>query len=127
MSENEESLFEKMGGVEGVQKLVEVFYDRVLADKELGPFFENVRMEKLLRMQTEFFSAALGGPGIYTGKPIGEIHAGRGITKQHLQRFVEHLLEVLKDQDLDENAVNAIYGRIAVHADEISGDGSEDG
>ena len=122
-----ESLFEQLGGEEGVGNLVDDFYVRILADAELAPFFENANREGLIRMQKEFFSSALGGPALYSGRPLSEVHAGRGIEKRHLARFVEHLLQTLKETDLDENAVNAIYSRVALHADELTGEGAEDG
>ena len=122
-----ESLFDRVGGVAGIEKLVGAFYGRVLDDGELSPFFAQAPMEKLRRMQVELFSAALGGPAVYSGRPLSEVHAGRGIEKAHLQRFVEHLLPCLKDLELDENDVNAIYSRIALLADEVTGGVAEDG
>jgi len=60
-----------------------------------------------------------------------DVHAGRGIKKSHLRRFTGHLLSVLKEHQ-DELAltpfdIDAIYSRIALEADEISGGGSETG
>jgi hemoglobin len=125
MSEGE--LFEKAGGTEGVAQLVDDFYSRVFDDPELSPFFEGVPSEKLKRMQVELFSAALGGPAIYTGAPIREVHANLGIEKHHIARYVEHLLETLRSMDLDPNAVNAIYSRIAVQADDVTDGNTSDG
>lgn len=124
---SDESLFERVGGVAGIEKLVGAFYGRVLDDSELAPFFEQAPMEKLRRMQVELFSAALGGPAIYSGRPIREVHAGRGIEKVHLRRFIEHLLPCLQDLDLEENEINAIYSRVALLADEVTGGVAEDG
>lgn len=120
-------LFERAGGLEGIALLVDDFYGRVLRDPLLAPFFEHSRMERLRRMQTEFFSAALGGPMVYEGPSLGEVHSGRGIEKAHLQRFLEHLIGSLKSLELSENEVNEIYNRIAVWADEITGGSAEDG
>ena len=122
-----ESLFKRVGGEAGIEKLVGAFYGRVLDDAELAPFFDQAPMEKLRRMQVELFSAALGGPAVYSGRPIREVHAGRGIEKAHLRRFVEHLLPCLQDLDLEENEINAIYSRLALMADEVTGGGTEDG
>ena len=124
---SDDALFEQAGGLEGIESLVDSFYQRVLADEELAPFFAKVPMEKLRRMQTEFFSAALGGPVVYTGRPIREVHAGLGITKHHLQLFVGHLLETIREMKLDENAINAVYSRIAIYADDLTGETTVDG
>jgi len=124
---NDENLFERVGGLPGVEKLVEDFYHRILDDPMLAPFFAETRMENLRRMQVEFISAALGGPAVYSGRSLRDVHAGRGIEKIHLQRFVEHLMDTLRNLNLDENEINTIYSRIALHADEITGETTVDG
>lgn len=127
VSQNDECLFDRLGGEAGITQLIADFYGRVLADPELRGFFKDSSIEKLQHMQVEFFSAALGGPAVYSGKSLREIHAGRGITKDHLRHFVDHLLGALQSYDLDENEVRSIHDRIAVHADEITGGGAEGG
>ncbi len=56
------ALFDRVGGEQGVRNLVRSFYDRVLRDPELAPFFEDASIDRLYSMQYEFFAAALGGP-----------------------------------------------------------------
>ena len=121
---SETSLFDRVGGAAGVASLVNRFYTKVLADPALRPYFEGVAMRKLLDMQFEFFSAALGGPVYYTGRPVIHAHQGRGITRQHFQAFVEHLFETLKDYSLTEQDRYAIIARINTYADDVIGRGA---
>lgn len=121
------SLFDRVGGESAIQRLVGQFYDRVLADGELRGFFEGVSLEKLRDMQHEFFSAALGGPIAYSGRSLSEAHVGRGIRSRHVSRFLDHLLETLQDQGLEEDDVYDIYSRINTYADEITGATTVDG
>ena len=123
----EQSLFERIGGEDAVEALVQAFYRRVLSDPELGPFFEHTSVEKLHRMQREFFAAALDGPVQYTGRSMSEIHAGRGIRTRHLARFVEHLVATLRDQGIGESDAYDIISRINTYADEITGTTTVDG
>ena len=116
------SLYDRVGGADGVAKLVETFYGRVLKDPELSSFFEHTPMEKLRKMQGEFFSAALDGPVPYSGQPVGHVHSGRGIQRQHLARFLEHLLQTLKDLRLSEQEVYNVISRVNMYADEVTGD-----
>lgn len=131
MPDNEPSVFEKIGGEEGVERLVEKFYDRVISDPKLGRFFEQAPVEHLKTMQKEFFSEALGGPLFYSGRSLRQVHAGKGIHKEHLQCFIEHLLATLKaersDLNLDDQEINRIYSRIAIEADRITDDVTESG
>jgi hemoglobin len=116
-----ESLYERVGGEKGVAKLVDRFYERVLDDPELAPFFEHSSMDKLRLMQREFIAAALGGPAKYTGRPIAEAHQSRGIRVAHVKRFLDHLLAVLEDFDLSQDEVLDIHGRIGTYLDEVTG------
>ncbi len=122
-----QALFDRVGGEDGVDRMVEAFYARVLADAELAPFFADASMEVLRRMQREFFAAALDGPIRYTGRPLSEVHAGRGIRVRHLARFVDHLLATLRDQGIDEDDTYEIISRINTYADEITGETGVDG
>lgn len=122
MPDKRQTLFVRIGGEQTVAELIGDFYDRVSADPELKPFFKNSPMEKLRRMQREFFSAALDGPITYTGKPLSYVHHGRGITRHHFALYVDHLLETLRDHDITDQDAQEIIGRISTYADEITGD-----
>ena len=122
MHDKKQTLFERVGGEQTISDLIHEFYDRVLADPELKPFFENASMGKLRRMQREFFSAALDGPITYSGRPLSHVHHGRGITKHHFALYVGHLIDTLQDQGINDQDAQEIIGRINTYADEITGD-----
>lgn len=109
---DDSTLYARLGGEPGVAKLLMDFYGHVLGDPELAPFFSNVAMEKLVAMQQELFSSALGGPHTYSGKPLKEVHAGRGITLRHFQHFREHLLTTLKDAGVAIDDIHEVVRRV---------------
>jgi hemoglobin len=115
------TLFDRVGGEQGVKNLVRSFYDRVLKDPELAPFFENASIDRLFAMQYEFFAAALGGPVNYSGLSIYQAHFGRGIEKEHFGRFVNHLIDTLKGFQLDESEIHMLIGRVNTYADDVTG------
>ena len=122
MPEVQQTLFDRIGGEQAIAELIHEFYDRVLADPKLKPFFKDTSVDKLRRMQREFFSAALDGPITYTGRPLSHVHHGRGITKHHFARYVDHLIDTLQSCDITDQDVNDIIGRISTYANEITGD-----
>ena len=122
MPNKQQTLFERVGGEKTIRELIHEFYDRVVADPELKPFFKNTSMDKLRRMQHEFFSAALDGPITYTGRPLSYVHHGRGITKHHFALYVSHLIDTLRDHGINDEDVNDLIGRINTYANEITGD-----
>jgi hemoglobin len=77
------SIYDKIGGHEAIEVVVEDFYARGLADGQLAGFFAGTNMNRLKGKQAEFFAAALGGPEPYTGAPMKRVHQGRGITMHH--------------------------------------------
>jgi hemoglobin len=107
------TLFDRVGGEQGVKDLVRSFYDRVLKDSELVPFFEGASIERLFAMQYDFFAAALDGPVKYSGLSIYRAHAGRGIKGEHFARFVNHLIDTLKAWQFSE--------RENMYADDVTG------
>ena len=122
MLEKQQTLFERVGGEQAIAELIHEFYDRVLGDPELKPFFKDTSVDKLHRMQREFFSAALDGPITYTGRPLSHVHHGRGITKHLFARYVDHLIDTLLIRDISDQDVNDIISRIRTYAGEITGD-----
>jgi hemoglobin len=89
------STYDRIGGHEAIEVVVEDFYVRVLADDQLSGFFTGTNMNRLKGKQVEFFAAALGGPEPYTGAPMKQVHQGRGITMHHFSLVVGHLADAL--------------------------------
>lgn len=122
-----DTLYDRLGGEAGIATLIDRFYERVTADPELAPFFQNVSMDKLRHMQRRFFTAALGGPEEYGGRPLHHAHAGLGIETRHFSRFAYHLVETLRAAGAKDDDVDAVAERIAVHADDITGESTTAG
>jgi truncated hemoglobin YjbI len=121
------TLYARLGGAAGISDLVVEFYERVLHDPELAPFFQHVSMPHLRHMQVAFFTMATGGPPPEAASSIKDAHAGRGIHERHYQRFVEHLLATLTARGLDAEDVDAIVTRLALERDDVIDDpGSPD-
>lgn len=114
-------LYEKIGGHQGVSRLVQRFYEGVLADPQLAPFFKHTNMDRLHNMQTEFFTAALGGPVDYSPTAISHAHQGRGIQLPDFQRFVKHLFDTLAEFRLDDDERYEITTRVSKYVNEVTG------
>lgn len=119
--------YERLGGAPAVASMVDEFYERVLADPELQPFFADASMDRLRRMQREFFSAALGGPIDYSGLSLSHAHFGRGIERRHFARFTEHLLVVLEAHGLPDADAAEVIARVNVYSSDILGGQGLDG
>jgi hemoglobin len=96
MKDETQNLYEQLGSEVGIGKVVEDFYERILADPDLAPYFASVDLTELRRHQVDFLSAATGGPGRYAGRDIRAAHAGLAITGNAFDRVARHLLDSLR-------------------------------
>ena len=122
-----DTLFEKLGGADVVAGMVAEMYENVLRDPELAPFFKNVDMQRLGRMQFEFLASALGGPVQYSGAELQAIHAGLGVTPHHFSKFVGHMASAMESRNIDPKLVDEMLGQIAMYRDRIVGSANVDG
>ena len=116
------SLYERVGGEEGIDRLVNIFYSKVLADKNLVDFFSNTSIERLKKMQKEFFSVALGGPIEYSDMDLSRAHQGKGIRVMHFKGFVDHLIDTLSEFDISEDEINQVISEINTYVTDIADD-----
>ena len=103
-----ESLFEKYGGFAKVSKIVPELYNRVLDDDDLGPFFDDVDMTRVMDHQTKFISSLMGGPVTYSDEQIQRMHKHLAISGSHFERLKEILSETLTDHGLSNEGADKI-------------------
>ena len=116
---DQETLYDRLGGQEGIRAVVDDFYDRLRADEELGEFFDGANMEMLRRTQTDFLCEAAGGPETYDATPVREAHVDVPFTPDHIQRAVELLYESLEAFDVADDDADAVVGAIAQYEDDL--------
>lgn len=119
---NRDSIYDRIGGHEAIEVVVEDFYCRVLDDDQLSSFFAGTNMNRLKGKQVEFLAAALGGPEPYTGAPMKQVHQGRGITMHHFNLVAGHLTNSLCAAGVPEETIAEILGIVAPLAPDIASD-----
>lgn len=95
-----QSLYEQLGGAEGMETAVELFYRKMLTDERVAHFFDGVDMDRQMAKQTAFLTMVTGGPSHYTGRDMQAAHAhlvAKGLNDQHVDIVVEHLGETLRE------------------------------
>lgn len=127
MNDAESELLERLGGPEGIAEIVHAMYDRVLADPELSPFFDDAAMARLRKMQFEFIVSALGGPVSYSGAELTEVHRGRGISGAHFAKFCGHFADAMEARGVNSQDLNLALSRLAMYKDKVTGETNVDG
>ena len=72
------SLFEQVGGMDGLKAVLRTFYDHVFSDVMIGFHFIKADKERLIQKEAEFTAQILGATHIpYTGKGMVKAHEYR--------------------------------------------------
>jgi hemoglobin len=123
-----QSIYEEIGGEPAVSAAVDLFYERVWADRDLSRYFDGTDREKLKGHQRAFISTALGGPAADQGRPLSEAHAGLGITDHAFDQVVAHLAGALTEFDVPAPTIEEIAAALApLRGDVVESPGVETG
>ena len=91
------TLFEKYGGFSAISRVVLDLYDRLLDDDDVGPFFDEVEMARIVDHQTKFVSSLLGGPASYSDDQLRRMHDHLTIDNAQFDRLQTILATTLAD------------------------------
>ncbi len=117
-------LYEKVGGTKTIQKLVRIFYDRVLADPRLAPFFPNTNMDALRAKQVMFLIMLLGQTRTFSGQDLVVAHAGtraQGLADEHFDALLGHFEASLQELDVAEDYIRDVLARLETTRDAVRG------
>jgi hemoglobin len=116
-----ETLYDRLGGEAGIDAVVDEFYDRVLTDDRLGPYFEGVDTDTLHDHQAKFISHVAGGPVEYDGRDMAAAHARLTVTDEDFDRVAEHLEASLRAFDVSADDREELLEAVAsLRADIVS-------
>jgi hemoglobin len=103
------SLYHRLGGADGIARLVDDVMAAHLDNPIVKPRFGNIKdMEHAKRMAREFFCAGSGGPEPYTGKDMLTAHRGMNISEQEYLAVTDDIVGAMKRNKLDESAQNDV-------------------
>ena len=116
--------YDAVGGGPAVSAVVNDFYERVLGDPQLAPYFEGVDMARLKRHQVLLVTQVLGGPDRYDGRPLAEAHAGLGIDRNEFAAVVGHLAGAMKDAGVPDDIIGRAGAAVVATESDIVKSGS---
>ncbi len=118
------SLYERLGGKPAVSAAVDLFYEKVMADETLRPFFDDVEMERQKGKQRAFLTFAFGGPANYSGKDLRSGHeqqVERGLNEDHFLAVAGHLAATLAELTVPEALIGEVMAIAASTHDDVLG------
>ena len=89
----QKSLYERLGGYDGITGFANDLLPRLQADSQLGRFWQNrgddgIAREKQLLI--DYLCARAGGPMYYTGRDMKTSHKGMKISESDWSIFLQH-------------------------------------
>lgn len=117
--DRKDSLYDKLGGKAAINAAVDLFYTKVLADKRVNHFFEDVNMKKQHNKQKAFLSAALGGPEPWTGKDMRTAHKNLDLTEADFNAIAGHLQATLEELKVDKKLIGEVMAVAASTKDDV--------
>ncbi|TDB92929.1 group 1 truncated hemoglobin [Actinomadura sp. 7K534] len=113
------SIYDSIGGEEALTAVVDDLYGRILADDLLNTYFVGLNVNKVKGRQVEFFGQALGGPMVYQGRAMKDVHLGLGIEQEHFDRVADHLVASLLAAGVPKETIGEIAAVVLPLADHI--------
>ena len=107
------TIYEELGGRDGVAAAVDRFYGHVMADDALAPYFAATDLRRQKAHLRAFLAAAVGGPDRYEGRDMRTAHAGLHISQDAFDRVVDHLVTTLTELDVAPDTIGTIGGALA--------------
>jgi hemoglobin len=102
------TLYERLGGEEGLRKIVNDILDRNLNNPDIAHHFQKVDMNRLKQLVFEFFSMGIGGPHQYTGRDMRTAHMNLNVTEKDFLRGNDDVLLALQENGVGEAEQNEV-------------------
>ena len=96
------SLFERLGGTEGITNIANDVVDNHLANKTIATRFAKSDIPKIKNAAATFFISGTGGPTVYKGKDMLAAHQGMNISAVEFMSVLDDALSALKKNNIDQ-------------------------
>ena len=112
----ETSLYERLGGYEGIVAFTNDLLPRMQADPQLGRFWQNRGDDGIARehqLLIDYLCAKSGGPMYYTGRDMKLTHVGMKISERDWEIFLEHAGATMKALDVPKQECDEVGAFVA--------------
>jgi hemoglobin len=95
------SLYQRLGGYDGVAAYVALVFPRVAQHPELSHMFRGHgkdSQQRQFQLVVELICQRTGGPCAYIGRPMPPVHDGLGITEGHWSTFLKIITDGMNEK-----------------------------
>lgn len=108
---SEKTLYDRLGGYDGISAFTNDLLPRLQADPLLGRFWKNRGddgIEREHQLLNDYLCSKAGDPIYYTGRDMKLTHKGMKISEEDWSTFLGHAGETFKVLAVPENEVNDV-------------------
>lgn len=99
-----QSLFERLGGTDGITRIVDDVMAAHLRNPVVKVRYEAIEdLDHAKKMAAEFFAAGSGGPDPYTGRDMLTAHRGMNVSEQEFIAVVDDILWALDEHSMTDD------------------------
>ena len=95
-----ESLYERLGGNEGIESIAHDLVHQHLANPAVATRYEGKDVDTLINGAATFFIAGTGGPDVYKGKDMLATHKGMNISAAEFMAVLDDALFALEKNNI---------------------------
>lgn len=121
----QQSLYERLGGVNAIAMVVDRFSDAIVENPKLqrnpalAEWNESGQLAGLKFMRKLWLCQEAGGPFQYTGKELGEAHKDLHITSDEFDEVGAEIVSALDHFNVPERAKQEVLAAIVARKDEV--------
>jgi hemoglobin len=107
------SLYERLGGTEGITRLASDVIDNHVTNNTINTRFADSDVSALKNAAATFFITGTGGPEVYQGKDLLQAHKGMNISAAEFMAVLDDALAAMEKNDIgqreQEEVLFALY------------------
>lgn len=113
VSTSETTLYNKLGGEQGVNNIVDNLIQEIGQDEQIFHYFAEARVSRFRKNLIEHFCAISDGPCHYTGDNMVDIHTGMNINESDFNHLVDLLINAMEAEGIPHRIQNQLLARLA--------------
>jgi len=118
----EKSLYERLGGYDGITAFANDLLQRLQGDAQLGRFWENRGDDGLAREKQfliDYLCSNAGGPVYYTGRDMKISHVGMKISESDWSAFLGHAGDTMQTLQVPQQECDDVVAFVLSLKDDI--------
>ncbi len=108
------TLYEDLGGDEGVAAVVDQFLWNLADDERVNEYFVETNLERFRSKLIEYICQVSEGPCAYTGDDMARTHANMNVTASAFNVTVESLILAMESRNIPTGVQNRLLKALAV-------------